>query len=63
MADISSNIHPIENGLHLQTEQTLSYNFAFDTITIRVKEVPQKVVSKKPALFHTKNFVPNFNFF
>jgi hypothetical protein len=51
------------NGLHYQTEQILSYNFAFDTITIRVKEVPQKVVSKKPALFHTKNFVPNFNFF
>jgi hypothetical protein len=42
------------------TEQTLSYTFVFDPITIRRKEVPQKAVSKKPALFHTKNFVPIF---
>jgi hypothetical protein len=40
-------------------EQTLSYNFAFDPITIRRKEVPQKAVSKKPALFHTNFFDPN----
>jgi hypothetical protein len=46
------------NGLQYQTEQTLSYNFAFDTITIRIKEVPQKVVSKKPSIFHIKNYVP-----
>jgi hypothetical protein len=45
------------------TEQTLSYTFACDTITIRVKELPQKVVSKKPALFHTNFFVPNFTYY
>jgi hypothetical protein len=46
------------NGLHYQTEKTLSYNFAFDTITIRVKEVPQKPILKKPSIFHIKNYVP-----
>jgi hypothetical protein len=62
MADISSIQIYIQskNGLHYMMKQTLSYTFVPDTITIRVKEVPQKAVSKKPALFHTKKFDPIF---
>jgi hypothetical protein len=37
----------------------LATTFFFDPITIRRKEVPQKAVSKKPALFHTNFFDPN----